>query len=97
MARVVDQNRKRQRDDFRTLVLFAASDLSALTAAASDLMSETEALIGPGHPVSDRLLWASGSAREALARSRELLSQAAVAAHGIDITVEVPDPEPAER
>jgi|CXWK01.1.fsa_nt_gi hypothetical protein len=91
MTRRFDPARKRQRDEFLAAILFAHGDLAALTNAGSEILARTIALVGSGHHVGDRLTRYARQGVETLDHAQSLLAQSVDAAHGIDITVEVPE------
>ena len=77
-------------------IAFAGGDCDALKDKSQELLSQARVLVGDGHHAGELIMRDLVGCLEEIQRAKSLLNEARSFAHGIDITVEVPDPEPVE-
>lgn len=94
MAREVDPVRKRQRDQFIAAIAFAGGDCDALKDKGGDVRSRVRGIVDESIPDGQRLARDVVGCIEALVQAMNHLNEARNLAHAVDITIEVPDPEP---
>lgn len=91
MARVVDPERKAQRDSAIDSLAMARNEVSLMHDKCAEILSRTDREVG-GHPMGDAMVAQMSQSVDALTRAWSRLKAASQATIAIDVTVEVPDP-----
>lgn len=92
MARVVDQGRKRARDNAINSLAMARNYVATMKDKCAELEAITRNSVG-GHVIGDQMALRIANSVDQLAQSEARLREAGRCAQGIDVTIEVPDPE----